>query len=58
MATVNVSIMKTFTIEELNKIREACDFINDGDPITLEVIMKVESILKLIKYKQNTIIFG
>ena len=50
--------MKTFTIEELNKIREACDFINDGDPITLEVIMKVESILKLIKHKQNTIIFG
>jgi len=39
--------MKTFTREELNKIQEACNFINDGDPITLDILMKVESILKL-----------
>ena len=39
--------MKTFTREELKKIQETCNFINDGDPITLDVLMKVESILKL-----------
>ena len=47
MATRNVHMMKTFTKEELKKIQEACNFINDGDPTTLDVLMKVESILKL-----------
>ena len=41
--------MKTFTREELKKIQEACNFINDGDPTTLDVLMKVEFILKLMK---------
>ena len=49
MATRNVHIMKTFTKEELKKIQEACNFINDGDPTTLDVLMKVEFILKLMK---------
>ena len=39
--------MKTFTKEELKKIQEACNFINDGDPITLDVLIKIDSILKL-----------
>jgi len=39
--------MKSFTREELKKIQEACNFINDGDPITLDVLMKVESISTL-----------
>ena len=41
--------MKTFTKEELKKIQEACNFINDGDPTTLDILMKVEIILKLMK---------
>ena len=39
--------MKTFTRKELKKIQEACNFINDDDPITLDILMKIDSILKL-----------
>ena len=31
-----------FTKEEFKKIKEACKFINDGDPVTLDILMKIE----------------
>lgn len=37
--------MNTFTTQELKKILEAIDFINDGDPITCVVSMKIDKIL-------------
>mgnify|MGYP000005631641 CR=1 FL=1 len=44
--------MKTFTREELKKIQEACNFINDDYPITLDILIKVKFILKL-KYMKR-----
>ncbi len=37
--------MTTFTKQELTKILEAINFINDGDPITCDVSMKIDKIL-------------
>ena len=43
--------MNTFTKQELKKILEAINFINDGDPITCDVSMKIDKYLKeLNKY--------
>ncbi len=42
MATRNVPITMDFTKEEFKKIKEACKFINDGDPVTLDILMKIE----------------
>ena len=42
MATRNVPITMDFTKEEFKKIKEACNFINDGDPVTLDILMKIE----------------
>ena len=38
--------MTTFTKQELTKILEAIRFINDSDPITCDVSMKIDKILK------------
>ena len=36
------TITMDFTKEEFKKIKEACKFINDGDPVTLDILMKIE----------------
>ena len=44
--------MNTFTKQELTKILEAINFINDGDPITCDVSMKIDKILGHNSFKE------